>query len=154
MTEEKRLKQFLLAIHMDQGKVCENYGVCDHISCKSNQATWELADSALQGKTLEQHRQEKFHADMQLKELAAGNVIAVGLQCFKCGSFVAISKPAPNKEISCRACYSKDVALINLPRDPEGFINNCAMHYEGSEKNCQMCIYGPCPEAIKFKGKR
>lgn len=149
MTEEERLKQFLLEIHMHQGRVCENYELCKHAACRSNHQTWELADAALQGMTLEQFRAEKARVDACAQ---AGIEDALTIRCFKCGAYAVIKNPGPGVYPQCR-CGALDVVVITTERNPEGFINNCALYYEGSAQNCQMCGGGPCPEEHKLRGK-
>lgn len=37
----------------------------------------------------------------------------------------------------------------DLPRTPEGHINNCALANSDKESNCQICA-GQCPDKLKF----
>jgi hypothetical protein len=150
MDDVERLKQFLLEIHMHQGRVCENYELCDHVACRSNHMTWELADAALQGMTLEQYRAEKARIRVCL---AACVEEALTIRCFKCGAYLVIKNPGPDVYPECKKCHAKDVVVITTERNPDGTINNCALNYEGSAQNCQMCMGGPCPEEHKLRGK-
>ena len=111
MTEEERLREFLLAIHMDQGKVCPDYDTCQHVACASNHATWELADAALQGMTLEQYRQEKARITTLT---SAGLEGAIALKCFKCGAVGVIKNPGPGAYPECKECKSKDVVVMDV----------------------------------------
>lgn len=148
MTEEERLKEFLLQIHMHQGKVCEEFETCQHVACKSNYATWELADAALRGLTLEQYRAENTR--IQLLQHTSSDA-AITLQCFKCGAYGVVAAPLPEEHPACKACQSLDVSIIETERMPNGFINNCALAAGYPEKDCQMCLRGPCPEGNKVR---
>lgn len=41
------LQTALKDIKNTQGKVCEQFEICDHISCQSSYASWVIADKAL-----------------------------------------------------------------------------------------------------------
>ena len=43
-----KYKAALEEIKRDQGRVCENYELCRHISCSSSYSAWAIADKALQ----------------------------------------------------------------------------------------------------------
>ena len=43
-----KFKAALEEIKRDQGRVCENYELCRHISCSSSYSAWAIADKALQ----------------------------------------------------------------------------------------------------------
>lgn len=40
-------KKALELIKKNQGKVCQEFELCDHISCGSSYASWAIADAAL-----------------------------------------------------------------------------------------------------------
>ena len=40
-------KDALLKISKTQGKVCEDYETCNHVSCRSSYNSWAIADKAL-----------------------------------------------------------------------------------------------------------
>jgi len=45
--QEDIYKKALEEIVNTQGKVCEEFEICDHIACKSSCASWFIADKAL-----------------------------------------------------------------------------------------------------------
>lgn len=139
MTEDERLREFLLAIHMHQGKVCPGFETCTHTACRSNALTWELADAALQGMTLEQ-----YHIDKNKLLKSAGSAY----KCFKCGLY-ALRTFLAGEAPRCKACGSFDVVLLDLERSPDGDINNCALANGLAAKDCQMCE-GDCPDRVRF----
>lgn len=145
MTEDERLREFLLAIHMHQGKVCPEYETCRHVACKSNHETWELVDAALQGMTLEQYRIEKN------KLLSAPP--AVEFRCFKCSTVGVMDGPRRDEVPKCAKCGTFDIAVFAVERTPEGHINNCALVVGEPAKDCQMC-QGSCPDRARFGAYR
>ena len=49
--ENARLEGALQEIRRDQGVVCWNFELCDHVGCASSYASWAIADAALGGTT-------------------------------------------------------------------------------------------------------
>ncbi len=47
MNKEKIYREALEDIVKTQGKVCEEFEICDHIACKSSCTSWFIADMAL-----------------------------------------------------------------------------------------------------------
>lgn len=41
----------LYKIRSREGRVCDNYEVCDHRACQSSYAAWAIADAALTSRT-------------------------------------------------------------------------------------------------------
>jgi hypothetical protein len=150
MDEAERLKEFLLEIHMNGGKVCPEFETCTHEACRSNVWMWQLADAALQGRTLAQMRQEKTTYDLAHQH---GHEMSMTVACFKqgCGAIGVIPRPGPGELAICKACKGRDVSIIDTDRCPDGTINNCALAGGYEESMCQMCLRGPCPEAAKFR---
>jgi len=150
MDEVERLKQFFMEIHMNEGKVCPEFETCKHPACSSNHRVWEMADAALQGMTLEQYRGHAAQVAVELAKLEFGEPLAITIQCFKCGACTVIKAPGPDEWPQCR-CNSKDVVVVKDDRYPDGRINNCALAGGHPESTCQMCVGGPCPEAVKYR---
>ncbi len=51
--EVERLREALLEIRNDEGRVCDVYELCDHVACASSYAAWVIADMALSAGTPE-----------------------------------------------------------------------------------------------------
>ncbi len=153
MSEAERLKAFLMRIHESEGKVCQDYDICEHVACASSYGAWAYADAALSGQTLEAFsaQQNQLHEDV--RRLKAGEVLAITISCHYCRIHVVVSNPKEGESVHCSQCGAADVKIESTERDDHGFINNCALRYEGSAANCQMCLRGPCPEAAKFRGR-
>lgn len=149
MEEVERLKEILLEIVMHGGRVCPDFETCTHEACKSNVMMWMLAEAGVSGKTLAQVR----HEESQAKLAAAGQALAVTIQCFKpsCAVVIVIPAPAQGEHPVCTKCGTKDVVVIDDDRCPDGTLNNCALAGGYDESICQMCNRGPCPEGAKFR---
>lgn len=148
MEEADRLKEFLLEIHMNAGKVCPEFETCTHEACRSSVMTWVLADAALQGSTMEQMR----HEQAQVKLAAQEQALSLTVQCFnpRCASIIVIPAPPPGQHPICKKCGAKDVVVLDDDRCPDGTLNNCALAGSYEESMCQICDRGPCPEAARF----
>jgi regulator of replication initiation timing len=44
---ERELRAALQRIKNDEGRVCNQYEICDHVACNSSYAAWAIADAAL-----------------------------------------------------------------------------------------------------------
>lgn len=154
MDEVERLKQFLLEMHMNEGKVCEDYETCRHRACASSHRMWELADSALQGMTIEVYRSATNASRLDTEALMTGRSIALTIQCFKtgCGARMVVRDPGDGNYPACK-CGSFDVSIIETERTPDGNINNCSRANGEPAETCQMCAGGPCPEEAKYRGR-
>lgn len=49
MAERARYRDALSLIRETEGKVCPEFGTCDHPACMSSYAAWAIADEALSG---------------------------------------------------------------------------------------------------------
>ena len=47
--EKERLLKALKEIRDNQGKVCKEYEICKHESCRSSYTSWAIASKALEG---------------------------------------------------------------------------------------------------------
>ncbi len=149
MTTEERLLEFLLAMHMDEGKVCPEFETCRHPACRSNQVMWEMADAAIQGMTLKEYRQYQTTTLLKKQQLDAGLPIALTIKCFKCGNYGVVPAPAPGENVLCY-CKAYDVVVVDTERGPDGSINNCSLGGGRDVSECQMCDGKRCPEAVRF----
>ena len=46
-SQNAELLEALEEIHNKEGQVCENYGACSHLVCKSSYTAWVIADEAI-----------------------------------------------------------------------------------------------------------
>ncbi len=153
MSEAERFKAFLVVIHKNEGKVCPDYDICSHTACASSYAAWAYSDAALNGQTLEEFKAQQNQLHEDVRRLKAGELLAITISCHYCGLYLVVPNPKNGEPVHCSQCGSSNVNVERTERDAQGFINNCAMRYEGSADNCQMCLRGPCPEAVKFRGQ-
>lgn len=49
--QERTARQALERIKTEEGKVCPEFQICEHESCRSSYAAWAIADEALTGDT-------------------------------------------------------------------------------------------------------
>ena len=49
LREVERLRSALQKIRDEEGKVCEEYEICDHAACRSSYRSWAYAEQALKG---------------------------------------------------------------------------------------------------------
>lgn len=48
--ELERLREALQKIRDEEGRVCSNYELCQHVGCQSSYSSWAIADKALREK--------------------------------------------------------------------------------------------------------